>query len=187
MSEIRPETETAILRAAFAVFSQNAGASLADVARVAGVGRATLHRHFAGRAELMVALAKEANREIETAVDAAVADAATYTEGLRLALSAMIPLAERYMFLASEPVEQDPELAALYARDLDSLVEDIDAAKAEGTFDPHIPSIWIAKTYDNLVYAGWSMVRDQDATPGQAADFAWRVLTCGASKEDTQT
>ena len=59
------------------------------------------------------------------------------------------------------------------------LLDTIDHAKSEGTFDPHIPSRWIATAYENLIYAAWTLVRDGEATPKQAADFAWRNLTTG--------
>ncbi|MEO0677815.1 MAG: helix-turn-helix domain-containing protein [Pseudomonadota bacterium] len=56
MNTVRPKTRDAIIEAAFAVFSKHPNASLGDVAQHAGVGRATLHRHFPGRAELIRAL-----------------------------------------------------------------------------------------------------------------------------------
>ena len=168
-----------ILNAAFTVFSQNPGASLADVAKAAGVGRATLHRHFSGRDDLMVALTLTAAQELDAAVDAAVAECETYTEALELALHAILPLAARHMFLATEPATHDPRVAEVYAAQTRDLAHDIDMAKAEGTFDPHLPTEWIVQAYENLIYAGWTMVMAGDATPKQAAAFAWRTLTQG--------
>ncbi|WP_299613132.1 TetR/AcrR family transcriptional regulator [uncultured Tateyamaria sp.] len=168
-----------ILEAAFEVFSQNPGASLADVAKQAGVGRATLHRHYAGRDELMVALTLAAAQELDEAVNAAVADCKTYTEGLEVALGAILPLAARHMFLATEPATHDPRVAEVYASQTRDLTHDVDMAKAEGTFDPHIPTEWIVQAYENLIYAGWAMVSAGDATPKQASALAWRTLTRG--------
>ncbi|MEL7132615.1 MAG: helix-turn-helix domain-containing protein [Pseudomonadota bacterium] len=168
-----------ILDAAFEVFSQNPGASLADVAQAAGVGRATLHRHFAGRDELMVELTLAAAQELDAAVATAVAGCDTYTEGLQLALGAILPLAARHMFLATEPATHDPRVAKVYAAQTRDLAKDIDHAKAEGTFDPHVPTEWIVQAYDNLIYAGWAMVVAGDATPKQAAALAWRTLVKG--------
>lgn len=168
-----------ILEAAFEVFSQNPGASLADVAQHAGVGRATLHRHFKGRDDLMVELTLVAARELEDAVNAAVADCETYAEGLERALAAILPMAARHMFLATEPAANDPRVAAVYAAQTRDLAHDIDVAKAEGAFDAHVPTEWIVQAYDNLIYAGWAMVMAGDATPKQAAALAWRTLTQG--------
>ena len=58
--------------AAFLVFADDPAASLADVAKRAGVGRATLHRHFPGRPELMRALAKIAMTELDKAIEEAL-------------------------------------------------------------------------------------------------------------------
>ena len=55
---LRLSSRDAIIEAAFSVFSKNPSAALADVAERAGVGRATLHRHFASRDDLMRALSK---------------------------------------------------------------------------------------------------------------------------------
>lgn len=172
-------SRSTILEAAFDVFSQNPGASLSEVATAAGVGRATLHRHFSGREDLMVALTLAAASELDAAVEAAVAECTTYTDGLRVALRAMLPLASRYMFLATESAQNDPRVTETYARQSRALADDIEAARAEGTFAPEIPTAWIAEAYENLLFAGWAMVVAEEATPNQAADLAWRTLTRG--------
>jgi AcrR family transcriptional regulator len=179
MKQIRPQARDAIVEAAFQVFGQDPGASLADIAERAGVGRATLHRHFKGRDDLMVALAHTAMRELDEAVDAAVADAPSYTEALRISLEAIIPLADRQWFLARESVEHDPEVMAAYRRQLKELADAIDAAKAEGSFSAEVPTSWIGQAFDHLVYAAWESVRSGEATANQAAALAWRTLTAG--------
>lgn len=182
MRDANVSTEAHILEAAFAVFSQNPGASLADVAKQAGVGRATLHRHFSGRDDLIVALTLTAARELDEAVQEATRDCETYTQALEVALGAILPLAARHMFLATEPAANNPRVAEVYASQTRDLTRDIDMAKAEGAFDPHIPTEWIVQAYENLIYAGWAMVAAGDATPKQAAALAWRTLTQGTGK-----
>jgi len=184
MSEIRPQTRDAIIEAAFQIFGGNPGASLADVAERAGVGRATLHRHFSGRDDLMVELARTAVRELDAAIDTAVADAPSHSEALRLSLKAIIPLASRQWFLAREPVEDDPGVTADYERQMRELSDAIDAAKSEGCFGADVPTAWIAQAYDGVIYAAWEMVRAGDATPNQAAALAWRTLTTGLGAPD---
>lgn len=181
MQDNNVSSRHAILNSAFDVLSQNLGASLADVAKQAGVGRATLHRHFASRDDLMVALAKQAMAELNEAVDAATANALSYGEGLRLTLHAVLPLAHRQMFLANETVD-DPSLKALYAQDRAELTIAIDMAKNEGRLDQNVPTAWIATAFDHLVYAGWGMVIAGELTAKQAADLAWRTLTKGVAK-----
>ena len=179
MAQIRPTTRDAIIEAAFEVFAENQAASLGDVAQRAGVGRATLHRHFPGRLELMRALAKMAMAELDEAVERATAEATTYEEGFRLSLFAIVPLANRQWFLANEGLEADPVIAATYDASLEELRCDVEKAKEEGAFDAHVPTAWIVEAYENLTYAAWSLVRSGEATPKQAAELAWRTLSQG--------
>ena len=161
------------------------GLRLGDVAQRAGVGRATLHRHFPGRPELMRALAKIAMAELDAAVEQATAEATTYEEGFRLSLLAIVPLANRQWFLANEGLEADPVIAAAYDAGLEELRHDVEKAKEEGAFDPNVPTAWIVEAYENLTYAAWSLVRSGEATPKQAAELAWQTLSQGmkGSKE----
>lgn len=181
MSKIKPSSREAIIEAAFQMFSKNPGASLGDVADYAGVGRATLHRHFSSRDTLMLELAQIALSELNDAVNASVVDAASHTEGLRLSLQAVIPLANRQWFLSHETMTDDPELAAAYAADIKALHDEIELAKSEGSIAEELPTKWVAEVYENLIYAAWTMVREEEATPTQAADLAWRTFLRGVS------
>lgn len=182
MTQIRPSTETAIIEAAFSILRENPSASLADIAQRAGIGRATLHRHFASRDALMSALAKTALQELNAAIETATAHAETCADGLMLAMEAIIPLANRHWFLMNEPVDRDPEIAEAFAEDRAETLAEIEGAKAEGAFSSDIPTTWIAEAYDALIYAAWAQVRDGEATPRQAASLAWRTLTQGTGK-----
>ncbi len=179
MKQERPTTRNAIIEAAFDVFSRDPSASLSEVAAAAGVGRATLHRHFAGRDDLIVALTRIAMDELDTAVQAAVKVAPSYTAALERSLHAVVPLANRNWFLAQERGDQNPEIAAAVAAQRAELIEAIDEARKEGAFAPDIPTSWIAAAYRNLIYCAWETVRDQELTPKQAAGLAWRTFTAG--------
>ena len=179
MTKIRPDTRTAIIEAGFQVLNARPGASLGDIADHAGVGRATLHRHFASREALIHALALTAMEELNAAVDVATVNATSHGQGLRLALEAIVPLGERQAFLEREHAIQDETLVAAYQQDMDELRASIEAARDEGVFAPDVPTEWIAQSFNALIYAAWDMVREQQATPKQAADLAWRTLTSG--------
>ena len=186
MTKIRLDTKDAILQAGFDVFSKNSSASLDKVAKRAGVGRATLHRYFSSKDDLMEALAWAAMDELNKAVEDAVKDAQSYTEGLKLALSAIVPLSNRQLFLANEPLDKNPKIAKAYEKDRQELIADIEKAKQEGTFSPDIPSKWIAESFEALTYAAWVMVNDGEATHKQAAELAWHTLTAGLSNPTGQ-
>ncbi len=182
---IRPKTRDAILHAAFLTLSDQPGASLGDVAARAGVSRATLYRYFVTRHDLMLALAQIAQDELELAVANATRDAESYSVALRQSLFAIVPLADRQWFLASDPVARDPDITMQYQNGMQELCDTIDAARYEGTFAPDVPTRWIARAFDNLVYVAWTAVRNEESTPAQAADLAWRTLINGVGKDGT--
>lgn len=173
------KSEQALLEAGFAVLSRNPGASLSEVAEEAGVGRATLHRHFASRSDLVSALARRALQELSDAVEAATENATSHWDGLRLTMQAIIPLAHRHMFLMHEEV-LSPDLHAAFAEDERELRDAIEAAKSEGAIRSDLPTEWVAQAFDHLVYAGWEMIRREEATPRQAATLAWEQFAKGA-------
>ncbi|MEM8987051.1 MAG: helix-turn-helix domain-containing protein [Pseudomonadota bacterium] len=177
----RLSARDALIEAAFAIFSRDPSASLSEVADKAGVGRATLHRHFKGRDDLIIALAKTAIAEMDAAAEAACEAALSETDALRRCFDALIPLGDRQGFLAREAIENHPDIKTEYARQLRETEEMVEAAKAEGAFDPAIPNTWIVQAYDSLLYAAWESVSAGALTHAQASELAWRTLTSGLS------
>lgn len=173
------KTETAILNAAFATYAAKPTATLAEVATAAGIGRATLHRHFKGREDLMTALALKAIKDIDTAFDEATRDAESYTDAMRLGLDAMTALADRQTFLETEPLDHVPEVTREYERQRKELTEAMEEVRKEGSIAANIPTAWAVKTYEAMIYTAWSMVKDGEATPKQASALAWQTLESG--------
>lgn len=182
INPIRPSANDALIEAAFTLLNAEPTASLADIAAAAGVSRATLHRHFKGRADLVRALARKAQSETERAADLASEGAPSYSVALRKILKAMILLGDRHWFLARESMAEFPEIRAEYDRQQNEFIEAIEEARNEGLFHPSCPVEWIVQTYDHLIHAGWEMVRAGHVTHAQAADLAWRTLTNGLKK-----
>lgn len=176
---IRPPTHDAIIEAAFVEFNAHPTASLADIAEKAGVGRATLHRHFKGRNDLIRAMAIQALEETETAADAAAAGARSYKDALRKILTAMISLGDRHWFLAQEHLHEFQDVQATLDRQDDELRTLIEAVKKEDVFHRSCPTEWIVQTFDHLIHAAWEMVRNDHATPTQAGALAWVTLCKG--------
>lgn len=178
-NSVRPSTRDAILEAGFRILSKEPGASLARIAETAGVGRATLHRHFASREELLHTLALQAIAEMDEAIETACADAPGYSDALRRSLAVLIPLGDRHGFLALEPVDDAPEVISAFERQARETRDLVEAAKREGLFDRAVPSSWIVQAIDHLIYAGWESLRAGELTHSQASDLAWRTLTSG--------
>jgi AcrR family transcriptional regulator len=184
MKKIRPSTRQAIIEAAFQLYKDNPASSLADIAEQAGIGRATLHRHFKGRDDLLCELAKIAIKDIDQAVNQLTTDASSYSEALKLTIDAVLPLGDRQWFLYQESLESHPEIQAEFQRQSDELSAVINEAKKEGCFDSSLPTSWITQTFDHLIFAGWEMVKMEESTPKQAAKLVWETLINGTGKKE---
>lgn len=167
------------MEAGFRLLSADPSTSLAQIAEHAGVGRATLHRHFSGREDLLRELALRAYQEMDIAADKAAEPATSYAEALRFILEALIPLGDRHGFLAHFGFEGDQELASEIARQARETREMIDAAREEGVFDASIPTRWIERVIDAAIMTGWDSVRAEETTPSQASSLAWTSLISG--------
>ncbi len=179
MTIIRPSTEQAIIEAAFQLLNQNPRASLADIANHAGVGRATLHRHFSGRDDLIKVLMLQAIDETERAADTASQHASSYAEALQLIFKAIIPLGNRHWFLAQEHEPGDRTIKRKLEQQNKAMNKVINHAKTEGLFSSELPNDWIIQTYDHMIHAAWEMVRTGQATIDQATQLAWQTLING--------
>jgi AcrR family transcriptional regulator len=116
-----------VLRAAAALLATDSGASLAEIAAAAGVGRTTVHRIFPTRADLLTALAMQAVARLQTALDAARLEDDPAPQVLARVVEEVLPLADELSFLDAGPEVWDlPQLQDAWlsvASALDSLVE----------------------------------------------------------------
>ena len=77
-------SQRAILDAAHELYSNGGEASFAEIASAAGVGQATVYRHFENREDLLAALAEEGISRIEQKAAAAPLGAESFEGLLRL-------------------------------------------------------------------------------------------------------
>lgn len=176
----RPSAQDALLDAAATVLAENPSASLSEIAARAGVGRATLHRHFTSREALIATLTREALERIDRVAKSAMAPAESASEALWLILEAIVPLGDRYHFLTRQAEADDnPEVARLMARQAADSAELIEALKAEGAIAPEVPTGWAVAALDSLIYAAWSAVEDGSVARRDAPALVHRTLLQG--------
>ncbi|WP_030907398.1 TetR/AcrR family transcriptional regulator [Streptomyces sp. NRRL F-5126] len=147
-----------LLRSAAALLARRPAATMDEVARAAGIGRATLHRHFAGRDALVRALESLGIQEIEAALDAADIDAGPAEDALRRFVAAVEPAAGLLAFLVTENQlfegdvhegwnRTDARICALFRRGQES-----------GEFRIDLPAAWLAEALSGLISAcAWSI------------------------------
>ncbi|MFI6336633.1 TetR/AcrR family transcriptional regulator [Streptomyces sp. NPDC050535] len=91
-----------VLRSAAALLTRKSTATMDEVAKAAGISRATLHRQFAGRDALVRALEALGIAECEAALDAARLDEGPAREAVRRLVTEIQPAAGLLAFLYGE-------------------------------------------------------------------------------------
>ncbi|WP_445365179.1 TetR/AcrR family transcriptional regulator [Microbulbifer sp. ANSA001] len=164
-----------LIEAGKELLMKNPKASLKEVAEVAGVGRATLYRHFETREELILEIARECFKLTSQVLRPIYTDCKlSAREKVRRGLEALMPLADSYHFLLSlwNIAEGDLEVLAYYGQQLDDLTSLIEQAQKDGDIRKDLSIEWISSMIDAQVYSAWWLIGQGQASVEQAAGFA---------------
>jgi AcrR family transcriptional regulator len=138
----------AILEAAIAVLGTQPDAGIAEVAAAAGVGRATVYRHFASREALIEALRLYASEEARQRFEEVRVDDGDPVEALERMVAAMLALGDRYRVIFPQDQQARPRRSEVLLRPLTRLIA---RAQAEGAIDPELPPAWVIATLRGLL------------------------------------
>ena len=154
-------TRETVLRAAAALLAADSGASLAEIATAAGVGRTTVHRAFPTRSDLLTALALDAVDRLREAISSARLDEGSAPEAVERVVETVLPLADELRFLEAGPEVWDlPELQDAWwdiTASLDALVE---RGQREGTLRPDVPAEVVVEAFVGMLWGVWQGVHD---------------------------
>ncbi len=176
----------ALLDSTISLFLSNPHATMSDIASHAGIGRATLYRHFETREKLILALAMESLELTDQVLEPIRVQNLTAMESLTKGLHAIMPLANRFHFLISlwnVCSENNTEVMAIYNRQLEQLAEVIEQGKREKSIDNGISTNWIVLLIDSLIYMGWWSISTGEQTAEQAAELAVISLFKGVAPQ----
>jgi AcrR family transcriptional regulator len=153
--------------------------SLSEVAAAIGVGRATLHRHFATRADLVRAIAErsldrwestQASVGIETAV--ASGDPEAIEQCLRRMLVELVRDAEDFAFvLTDDSLLSDPGLFARMTGLQAVEVSLLAAGQRAGLLRPDVPPAWLGHLLYGVLVAVREALRIGDIGSRSAGDL----------------
>ena len=157
-----------ILDAATTCLAEDPTATLDTIARRAGVGKATLHRHFTGRDDLILSLGYRAVELTEEVVMRHVT-----IRPVRVALTGILEdlteLGDRLGCLMVQPViDTDTELEGAFARALQPLHELIGHGIAAGDVRSDLPIDWMIQHLIFAVYGAWDAVHAGALAPRDA-------------------
>ncbi|NBM20041.1 TetR/AcrR family transcriptional regulator [Streptomyces sp. GC420] len=176
-----------VLRSAAALLTRKATATMDEVARAAGISRATLHRHFAGRDALVRALEQLGIEEFEAALDRARTEEGPAAEALGRLVAETETVAGFLAFLVTENqlfegeqqnegwARLDARVSALFRR-----------GQERGEFRIDLTPAWLTEALYGLIGAcAWSV---QDGRVA-ANDFQHMVveLLLGGVRRETRS
>ncbi len=176
-----------VLEAAVGILSRRPTAHLDEIARAAGISRATLHRIFPGREALILEVGALGLRRFSSALDAARVEEGNAEAALRRLVDAVVPDAALCAFLAGENQlydhaeindlweTQDARVRALFLR-----------GQQEGVFRVELSAAWLSEAFFDLVAGiGWAVQEGRLAPRESAFSLAELFLGGALRRSDT--
>ena len=161
-----------VLRSAAALLTRKSTATMDEVAKAAGISRATLHRHFAGRDALVRALEALGIGECEAALDAARLDEGLASDAVRRLVHAIEPAAALLAFLYSENQLFEGEQNAGWTRIDDRIAALFRRGQTAGEFRIDLTPAWLTEAlYGLLASCAWAVSEGRVA----AKDFTYMI------------
>ncbi|WP_254898128.1 TetR/AcrR family transcriptional regulator [Kitasatospora sp. NA04385] len=176
-----------VLEAAVGILSRRPTAHLDEIARAAGISRATLHRIFPGREALILEVGALGLRRFSTALDTARVEEGNAEAALRRLVDAVVPDAALCAFLAGENQLYDHE-------EINDLWELQDArvralflrGQQEGVFRVELSAAWLSEAFFDLVAGiGWAVQEGRLAPRESAFSLAELFLGGALRRSDT--
>ena len=166
------KSRTAIVEASIQLLLSNPDASMSEIALAAGVGRATLYRHFETREELIKALTLLCLEETDEVLQPIKDKGLTGMDAIVASIEAIVPMAERFRFLMSLTSigANDQAINRAYRRQLSELIAYVEQGKQVGDISESLPTKWVVASYDALLNAAWTLIQYEELTPEQATD-----------------
>lgn len=177
---MKQTTHEKIIQGALTELASNPAASLDEIAEAAGVGRATLYRHFESRPVLMRALLLSSSEKMDAVTDPILQGNRPALERLDRLVKAIIPLGASLKIAVFDPfckflpeygvkLEEINEKMRQFAREM----------KSEGVVAPEIPDAWVAASLEKLLFTAWEKIQSGDIATNDAADLVLRTFLNG--------
>jgi AcrR family transcriptional regulator len=167
----------AILEAARRLLPDRPGVSMGQIASEAGVHRATVHRHFASRDELVAAVRAQAMEDSMRAVAAVLDDppvgAAAQLEALTTAMLASAGTYRLYRFTTWLDERTQARSEEFGAR----MVPILEAGRQEGELRTDMSADQLLVAYGGLVMAALPEISEGRMTAAEGGAFVRRMLS----------
>lgn len=176
-----------VLRDAARLLMRKSGATMDEVARAAGISRATLNRQFAGRDALVRALEELGIAECQAALEKARLDDGPATDAVRRLIRELEPSAGLLAFLYSENqlFEGDGQNEGWERLD-HTLISLFRRGQRAGEFRIDLSPVWLAEAlYGLLVSGAWAIAEGRVAAKDYTSMIAELLLGGAVRREQT--
>lgn len=162
----------AILDAAMSCFAEDPAATMADVARAAGVGRVTLYAHFPSRRQLLEAALERGVAEAAAQFDAEALDDLPADEALGALLRSSWRVLDRHrmVFEALQGTVDHRHLRRHHDPVMARFDELVTRGQDEGSIRTDLPRDWLVAVIFNLLHTAAAEVNTRRMRTTDAAD-----------------
>jgi AcrR family transcriptional regulator len=145
----------AILAAGTRLLSADPTASVADIAKAAGVGRVTLYGHFPSREALVDAVLDHAVGVAETVLADDSIDTAPAPEAMAKLLRSSWEILDRHrrLFLAADRTLATEQIRKHHDRPLQRVERLIERGQRAGDFRTDLPLAWLVTTFFSIIHS----------------------------------
>lgn len=174
-----------VLDHAARLLAEDPGVGMADIARAADVGRATLYRHFPTREELIAAIDARAAAEVEAAIAASRLEEGGVGEALHRLVAELLAVGDRYRFLLAEGDAGVPEeeRAARNARLGAPLYALVERGQAAGELSRALSPRWTLTVFGAVLVNAVREIAAGHLDRSAAADVVTGTLLRGYGRD----
>lgn len=162
----------------------NPTASLVEIAAYAKIGKATLHRYFSSREELMLALGFQALELISKALENCQLEQGSVIEALTRAVQALVPLGDKLHFLLSEPIlDHHPGFTAADRSTQEPVLRLLQRGQSSGELRPDLSPEWMLHILNYALFAAWHSVHEGTVAKRDAPRMLLTTILRGIATE----
>lgn len=165
------------------LLAEDPAIGMSEIAIAAGIGRATLYRHFPTREELIEAIGTRAAGEAEHAIAASRLDEGTTEEALHRLVLALLEIGDRYRFLLMQDAHpaSEQQFRGYQERLGAPVLAFIRRGQAAGELSPTLPLTWISGIMGAVIVTAVQEIAAGRLDAGQAPAIVTATLLYGMS------